>query len=118
MTRNAGSREIIDFLTPGPESIRLAGVSLSLGLGCGWAMALTVGGGLLASLSPGAAAWLAGSMLAGGLTLAVAGLFVFMVTVGSRLFPGASSRVRRNTEALLGVAVVIGLACTALTLLS
>ena len=118
MTRNAGSQEIIGILTPTPESIRLAGVSLSLGLGFGWAMALTVGGGLLASLSPGSAPWLADSMLLGGLTLAVAGLFVFMVSVGSRLFPGASRRLRWNTEAALGVAMVVGLACTALTFLS
>ena len=122
MTRYAGSNEFIRILTQPRGSIRLARASLSLGAGAGWAMTLTVGGGLLASRAElastpsGSVSWLASTMFFGGLTLAVAGLFVFMLLVTRPIFQGASHKLRRNSEAALGVAVLIGLGCTVLTL--
>lgn len=82
-----------------------------------WALTLSAAGGLMVLAASGAAPWLAPPLLFGGLTLGIAGLFVFQVAVANKAFPRANPRVIRNAEAVSGVALLIGLIVTILTLL-
>ncbi|MCB9838075.1 MAG: hypothetical protein H6813_01950 [Phycisphaeraceae bacterium] len=83
-----------------------------------WALTMTVGGGLMVCSASDTAAWLQPTLLGAGFTGIVSGLFIFQVLVVDRLLPITDPRLVRNVEASMGVALMIGVAITTLTLLT
>jgi len=83
-----------------------------------WALTMSVAGGLMMLSASEAASWLKPTLLSAGFTGVIAGVFLFQILVVGRVLPMPDPRLARNVEALLGVALLIGIALTALTLLS
>lgn len=81
-------------------------LAVLLALGTLWAALLVVGGSLLPSILR--RAWPASglSALLLGLTVVVAGQYVFLTVVADRLFPRASRRLVAGAELALGALMV------------
>jgi hypothetical protein len=91
--------------------------TLVLGFGLLWALTMSVAGGLMMLGASEAAPWFRATLLCAGFTGIISGVFVFQVLVAGRLLPKMNPRLVRNVEASLGVALMIGVLLTTLTLL-
>jgi|GEM_PF-3554611 len=117
-TGRIGSQPLDDRFDAFADAVTRLARALTRTVWLAWALTMTVAGGLMMLGASEAASWLASTLWCAGLTGIVSGVFVFQVLVADRLFPDADSGLVRNVETVLGVALIIGVVLTALTLLT
>lgn len=88
--------------------MRRANVAMLLAFGSLWAGSLVVTGLTMTTALPAAEPSLRTPAFVGGVTAIAAGQYVFLVVVGTRLFPGASRVAVAAMETLFGALFVGG----------